>query len=71
MINDKYALNQKAVTELFEYLKFLREKGGLSLRELGYYSDVTAIALGAGVVGIYNFFPIYELIHKYQSLVIV
>ena len=23
---------------------------------------------GANVVGIYNFFPIYELIHKYQSL---
>ncbi len=47
MINDKYALNQKAVTELSKYLKSLREKGGLSLRELGYYSDVTAIALGA------------------------
>ena len=26
---------------------------------------------GANVVGIYNFFPIYELIHKYQSLNII
>lgn len=26
---------------------------------------------GANVVGIYNFFPIYELIHKYQSLDII
>ncbi|CDA60830.1 unknown [Clostridium sp. CAG:524] len=24
--------------------------------------------IGANVVGIYNFFPIYELIYKYQSL---
>lgn len=46
MINDKYALNQKAVTELSKYLKSLREKGELSLRELGYYSGVNPITLG-------------------------
>ena len=69
-INSLSMLYERTTPTIENFSNFVCTKK-LNSCELSFISTSvvpTICTNGASVVGIYNFFPIYELIHKYQSL---